>query len=156
MDHFRCQWRAVLPRPITLLTTIHPISNQTYPICCSTQIPIPWLWVFYIFIHFALRLFTIWNISGCSKTPRTYIYSRPNSSSTECMGIYLSSSELCQFLSLINRIFILFDLIRCFLPVSHFSFYSQPLFSQCLPFLYPSTTAFINHLCNPLKCYLKL
>ena len=123
---FRCQWRVVLPRPIILLTTIHPISNQTAAtIClfCSTLIPIPWLWVFYIFIHFALRLFTIWNISGCSKTPRTYIYSRPNSSSTGCMGIYLSSSELCQFLSLINCIFNLFDLIRCFLPVSHFSFY---------------------------------
>ena len=94
---------------------------------------------FFTFLsHFALRLFTIWNISGCSKTPRMYIYSRPNSSSTECMGIYFFSSELCQFLSIIKCIFILFDLIRCFLPVSHFSLYS-PLFLSVFTISHPVT-----------------
>ena len=86
--------------------------------------------------------------------------SRPNSSSKGCTGIYFSSAELCQFLSLIKCIFILIDLIRCFLPASHFSF-GSPLFLSAftLPLLIPlpSTTAFINHLCNhPLKWYLKL
>ena len=118
----------------------------------------PMIVSFFTFLsHFALRLFTIWNISGCSKTSRTYSW--PNSSSKGCTGIYFSSAELCQFLSLIKCIFILIDLIRCFLPASHFSFCS-PLFLSAftLPLLIPlpSTTAFINHLCNPLKWYLKL
>ena len=79
----------------------------------------PMIVSFFTFLsHFALRLFTHWNIPGCSKTSRTYSW--PNSASKGCTGIYFSSSELCQFLSLIKCVFILIDLIW----FDAFSFYS--------------------------------